>query len=270
MASDLSWNLEKVLKTASEIGYQGIELSFDEKGPVSLESTKEDLLNVKKLAEKYNMEIYSVASGLYWANNLVSDDEATRLKAKSIVAKHLEAASILGAETILVVPGYVNADFIENCPVVEYDVAYDRAVEWVNELKPVAEKFGVCIGIENVWNKIFLSPLEMRDFIDKADSEFIGSYFDVGNVVLTGYPEHWIKILNKRIKKVHLKDFRKNVGNLSGFVDLLSGDVNFPAVINTLNAIGYDGWLTTEINLNPEYPEVSLKNMYTTMKELIK
>lgn len=264
------WDLEKILKTASEVGYEGIELSFDEKGPVSLASTKEDLLAVKKLAEKYNMQIYSVASGLYWENNLVSDDITTREKAKIIVKKHLEAASILGAETILVVPGYVNVDFIADCTVVEYDLAYERAKEWVNELKPIAEKFGVAIGIENVWNKFLLSPIEMRDFIDAADSNFVASYFDVGNVLYSGFPEHWIKILGKRIKKVHLKDFKRSVGTLSGFVNLLSGDVNFPAVINALKAVGYDGWLTTEIGLNPDYPEFSLKEMYETMKEFIK
>src|SRR5659263_668632 len=87
------------------------------------------------------------------------------------------------------------------------------------------------IGLENVWNKFLLSPIEMRDFIDKIDSSYVGAYLDVGNVINTGYPEQWIRILGKRIKKVHFKDFRKSVGTLSGFVDLLAGDVDYPEVM---------------------------------------
>ncbi len=99
-----------------------------------------------------------------------------------------------------------------------------------------------------MWNKFLLSPLEMRDFIDKIGSDRVGVYFDIGNVLVTGYPEHWVKILGKRIARVHVKDFRTIVGNINGFVDLLSGDANFPAVMKELRAAGYDGYLTAEMN----------------------
>jgi hexulose-6-phosphate isomerase len=166
--------------------------------------------------------------------------------------KQLESAAVLGADTILVVPGAVGVDFIKNSEVVSYDKAYDYALEAFNELKCEAEKLKVSIGIENVWNKFLLSPLEMRDFIDKIHSEFVGSYFDVGNVINNGYPEQWIRILGNRIKKVHIKDFRRSVGNISGFVDLLSGDVNFHEVVKSLNDIGYSGYVTAEMDSNYE------------------
>jgi hexulose-6-phosphate isomerase len=105
---------------------------------------------------------------------------------------------------------------------------------------------GVAIGVENVWNKFLLSPLEMRDFLDKIASENVACYFDVGNVVLTGYPEQWIDILGHRIKRVHLKDFKRSVGTLDGFCDLLDGDVDYAAVMAALRRVGYDGPLTAE------------------------
>ena len=95
--------------------------------------------------------------------------------------------------------------------------------------------------------------MEMRDFIDKIDSPFVGSYFDVGNVVINGYPEHWIRILGNRIKKVHFKDFRRAVGTLDGFVDLLAGDVNYPEVVKALEEVGYDGWVSAEMIPNYKY-----------------
>ncbi len=123
----------------------------------------------------------------------------------------------------------------------------DRVREAMQELVPVAEKNKVAIGIENVWNKLFLSPVELRDFIDSFGSEYLGSFFDVGNVLLTGFPEQWIRILGKRIKKVHVKDYRKSVGTIDGFVDLLEGSVNWPEVMKALREVGYNDYLIAEM-----------------------
>lgn len=104
--------------------------------------------------------------------------------------------------------GVVNADFEIPGKVVDYATTYERSLEAMMELKEYAEQYKVEIGLENVWNKFLVSPMEMRDFIDKVDSKYVGSYFDVGNVLFNGYPEHWITILGDRIKKVHFKDYR--------------------------------------------------------------
>ncbi len=101
----------------------------------------------------------------------------------------------------------------------------------------------------------------MRDFIDKIDSPYVGAYLDVGNVVNFGYPEHWIKILGSRIKKVHFKDFKVSVGNINGFVDLLSGDVNYPAVMEQFKNIGYDDYVIAEMGVYKDYPD---QTIYTT------
>jgi hexulose-6-phosphate isomerase len=102
----------------------------------------------------------------------------------------------------------------------------------------------------------------MRDVIDKVGSDYVGSYFDVGNVLYCGYPEHWIKILGKRIKKVHFKDYRRAVGSLDGFVDLLAGDVDYVAVKKALDSVGYDGWVSAE--MIPPYKQYSETIIYNT------
>ena len=105
----------------------------------------------------------------------------------------------------------------------------------------------MALCVENVWNKFLLSPLEMKAFIDEFRSSGVGSYFDVGNALQTGYPEHWIGTLGSRIRRVHFKDYRRNVGTIDGFCDLLSGDINWPAVMQALRAIRYDGWIAAEM-----------------------
>ena len=238
---------------AQKAGFEGVEVALDAAGEVSLTSTEKDLLEVKKQAEEAGIRLYSVACGLYWDYWLNADSAAEREKAKDIVKKQLDTAQILGADTILVIPGCVNADFADPNKVVDYQTTYERSLEALCELKSYAEKTGVAIGLENVWNKFLTSPMEMRDFIDKIGSDFVGSYFDVGNVLFNGYPEHWIRILGNRIKKVHFKDYRKAAGGLHGFVDLLAGDVNYPEVVKALEAIGYDGWVSAEMIPNYTY-----------------
>lgn len=255
-------DLKKCFEIAKAAGFDGVEVALDETGPVSLASTKEDILAVKKMAEEVGVELYSVASGLYWTYNYTSDKAENREKAKEITKKQLQVASWLGCDTILVVPGAVHVVFDPDSEVIDYDVAYDRALEALRELAPVAEELKVSIGVENVWNKFLLSPLEMRDFIDKVNSPYVGSYFDVGNVLYSGYPEQWIKILGKRIKKVHFKDYRVSVGSLDGFVDLLAGDVDYVAVKNALDVVGYDGWVTGE--MIPPYKQYSDTIIYNT------
>lgn len=262
--------IEKIFALAADAGFDGVELALAEDGPVNLNSTKEDMEKIKVLAAQYGLELYSLASGLYWQTNYSASDPAKRNKAKEITKKQLELASYLGMQSILVVPGAVGVDFEPGSEVVPYDVAYDRCKEALLELAPVAEAYGVELCIENVWNKFLLSPLEMRDLIDSINSPFVGSYFDVGNVLYCGYPEHWISILNKRIKKVHFKDYRKDPGGLNCFVDILAGEVDYIAVKEGLDRIGYDGWVTAEM-LPPysQYPETIVYNTSNAMDKIL-
>jgi hexulose-6-phosphate isomerase len=217
---------------------------------------------IKKQAEEIGLDIPSLASWLPWEYSLTSENPNQRSKAKDIVRKQIEAAALLGAETALVVPGYVGVDFVLNSEVCDYEVVYERALEAFFELAEDAKAANVTIGVENVWNKFLLSPLEMRDFIDKINSPFVGVYFDVGNVLLTGYPEHWIRILNSRIKKVHFKDYRRSPGGFNAFVDLLAGDVDYPAVVTALKTIGYSNYCTAE--MMPTYKHYTNQMIYNT------
>lgn len=254
------------LEIAKAAGFDGIELALNETGEVSLTSTEKELLEIKKYAQDTEIELPSLATGLYWSYSLTSESKLIRDKAKSIVKKQLEMAAVIGADTILVVPGAVGVDFVSGSEIVSYDKAYDYALEALTELKAEAESLKVSIGIENVWNKFLLSPLEMRDFIDKVSSDFIGAYLDVGNIIYTGYPEQWIRILASRIKKIHFKDFRRSVGTLSGFVDLLAGDVDFPEVVKALHEINYHSYVTAE--MLPNYTHHTNQIIFNTSNSM--
>ncbi len=267
------WSLEEKFILAKEAGFTGFEIDLSEDGPVNLKSSEADLKAFRSLANKHGLEVSGLMSFLYWGANAASADPAAREKAASLLKRQIECAAGLGVDTILVVPGAVGVDFLPGAEIVPYDLAYERATEFIRAALPLAEKHGVTIAVENVWNKFLLSPLEMRSFVDQFASRHVGVYFDVGNVLATGYPDHWIRILGSRIKRVHFKDYRRNVGTVDGFCDLLSGDMDWPAVVTALRETGYSGWVTAEmIPPVPFYkhaPEVLITNTARAMDAIL-
>lgn len=260
--------LNRSFALAKDAGFEGVEVALAEEGEISLQTTTKQLLEIKKQADGNGIELYSVASGLYWDYWFNDDDPLVREKAVNNCKKQIETASVLGCESILVIPGVVNADFAASDKVVDYCTTYERSLEAFLRLKEFAEQYKVEIGLENVWNKFLLSPMEMRDFIDKIGSKYVGSYLDIGNTLLNGYPDQWVRALGDRIKKVHFKDYRKAAGGLHGFVDLLAGDLDFPAVMTALEEVGYNGWVTAE--MIPSYKYYTETIIYNTSNAMDK
>ncbi|NRF95727.1 sugar phosphate isomerase/epimerase [Paenibacillus frigoriresistens] len=252
--------IEQLFEYSQAAGYDAVELNLNPSGSVglTLDTTATEAEEVGRLARKYGIKLRSLSTGLLWGAPLSSQDEDQREQGKRIVSKQLELANVLGMDTILVVPGVVNAE-------ISYNDCYRRSQEEIGKLVPLAERLQVSIGIENVWNKFLLSPLEIARYIDEFNSAYIGSYFDVGNVLQFGFPEQWIRILGPRIKKIHVKDFNTKVGNINGFVTLLSGDVNWPEVVAALREIGYSDTITAELS---PFEKAPLQMIYDTARHL--
>jgi L-ribulose-5-phosphate 3-epimerase len=258
---DQNLSIGSCMRLAKDAGFEGIELALAAKGPLSLHSTDAEICKIRETAESIGLEINALATGLYWQYSLTSNRPDIREKALNVARRQMEVGKLLGADAVLVCPGAVGVDFkpqdvvpdaseiefFAGSEVIDYDVAYERSVLAMKVLGPYAEKLDIKIGVENIWNKFLLSPLEMRSYIDEINNPMVGVWLDVANMLMFGYPEHWIKILNKRIVKIHFKDFRCAVKTLDGFVDLLAGDVNWLAVREGLESIGYEGWANGEM-----------------------
>ncbi len=237
----------QAIKTAKRLGFDCLELTIDGAGELTCDTTKEAALRFRREADTAGIELLTVASGLAWGVSPTDPDPAIRSRAIQNAERSLELCAQLGAKTLLYLPGMVSASFVPSFVPQPYEKVAAWAKEAVEKLLPAAEKLKVHLGVENVWNRFLLNPVEMRDFIDQFQSEWVGSYLDVGNVLQFGHPEDWITTLGKRIKAVHMKDFRLAVGNLDGFVDLLSGDVDFKRIMPLFREIGYPGPYTAEI-----------------------
>ncbi len=259
--------IAKAMQQAKDLGFDGIELCVASEGVLTDNASEDECKNIVAKSKEMGIEIASVASLENWGCSPTSNSPEVRKKIIAFTKRALQVAKWLGTDAYLFIPGAVDVFFLPDAEVIPYDVCYQRAGEAVRELQPVAEQTGVSLCLENVWNKFLVSPLEMRDFIDSFKSKFVGSYFDVGNVLLTGYPDQWIRILGKRIKRVHIKDFKVSVGTVEGFVDLLEGDVDFDLLKKSLTEIDYNGYVTAEmLPYQPGRPEKTAEAMKKIFK----
>ncbi len=237
----------EAMQEVKELGFDAIELAIASAGVLTPETTQRECAEIAARARAMGLEISSLATGETWTLSPTANSPEVRQKSIAFTKKALQIAAWLGLDAYLYVPGSVEVFFLPDGEIVPYDVCYARAKQSLRELIPVAESVGVALCVENVWNKFLLSPLEMKDFIDSFGSKFVASYFDVGNVLSTGFPDQWIHILGPRIRRVHIKDYKVSVGSAAGFCDLLEGDVDFKAVKKALADIQYSGYVTAEI-----------------------
>ena len=197
-------------------------------------------------SKKAGLRIHSVMNQEHWRSPLSSGDPAVVEKSMEGMRTSLHNAKLWGADTVLLVPAVVN-------PETPYAQAWERSQRQIRKLVPLAEELKVIIGIEEVWNKFLLSPLEMARYVDEFQTPWIRAYFDVGNIEIWGYPQDWIRTLGKRIVKLHIKDFAfKNDPTIhkrtADFVPLLEGEIDWKAVHAALADIGYQGTATVELS----------------------
>ena len=256
-------SIEEAFTLAKSAGFHSVEVNLDASGDLNPESTDADILALKEKALSAGMRVSGVSTGLLWAYPLTDNDPAKREKGIALIRRQIEAAQLLGVNAILVVPGTVT-------PEVAYDVAYKRSQTALREILPYAQEKKIAIGVENVWNKFLLSPLEFARFLDELNVNFetpvARAYFDVGNILLYGFPEQWIRILGKRIVRIHVKDFKTGIGNMSGFCNPCQGDVPWAKVKTALDEIGYEDAISAEVGGTSTLPELGLKQIAEALK----
>jgi L-ribulose-5-phosphate 3-epimerase len=191
-------------------------------------------------SRKTALPIHSVMNAEHWRSPLSSADPAVVEKSLDGMRTSLRNAKLWGADTVLLVPAVVN-------PETTYAQAWERSQREIRKLIPLAAEVKVIIGLEEVWNKFLLSPLEFARYVDEFASPWIRAYFDIGNVAIQAYPQDWIRTLGKRIVKLHFKDFsfKKRVAE---FTPLLEGEIDWRAVHAALTDIGFQGTATVELS----------------------
>jgi len=228
--------LEK-FKMLKEVGYDGVELDAP---------SKLDRSEVIAARDESGLVINGVVDATHWKDTLSHPDAEVRKRGVSALETALRDAKAYGATSVLLVPAVVNKE-------ISYDDAYKRSQAEIRKTIPLSAELGVIIALENVWNNFLVSPLETARYIDEFESPQIRAHFDVGNVLRYGWPEQWIRILNKRIFKLDIKEYslkkQQEQGLWKGFnVEIGEGDCDWPAVMKALREVKYtNGWGAAEV-----------------------
>lgn len=228
--------LEK-FKLVKSLGFDGVEMD----SPNDLDDKE-----IVAARDEAGIIIPGVVNSKHWRSPLSHPDIAVREECTASMIDAFHKCKLYGGSTVLLVPAVVNDE-------VRYDEAWERSTAEIKKMLPVAKETGIKIAIENVWNNFLISPMEAARYIDQFDSDMIGWYMDIGNIVRYGWPHHWIKILGKRIIKVDIKDYSRKKqseeGIWEGFkVKLGEGDSDWKKVNQALAEVGYNGWGSAEVS----------------------
>jgi hexulose-6-phosphate isomerase len=235
-------DFEGMFKAVKEAGFEGIELNVDkdDRSAHSLTLEKGTPLDaVVKLSEKYSLPVVSISTSLGGGTGGNNED---RRRAHKVIRRQIECAKAFGSNLILSVPGFADNSIQE---------AYKNSLECYREIGEEISASGVFVCLEQVWNGFFTSPFDMARFIDDLNNPLIAAYFDVGNVLAFSWPEHWIEILGKRIRALHVKNFKRAGGLFRGgeWVGLEEGDADWAKVMPALRKAGFDGYVTAETSI---------------------
>jgi hexulose-6-phosphate isomerase len=265
---------EEDLTRMKAAGFEGVE------GRASV--TPDDAAKIRVIADKLGMRVHSVLYG--WALfNSPNKADVDRTFAESQAA--LRTAEAFGADAVLLVPCHIGERSGVGSPVtmprawefqIEYDdktghltrVVYsdnarfadyikahnhatDTSREWVSKLIPLAQTSKVVIALENVGNRLWVTPDIFAHFVRSFRSPWVKAYYDIGNHVRYAPPEQWILALGDLVSKIHVKDYKVNPADPNGMgqgVNIREGDVRWPVLRQALEAVNYNGWMTIESN----------------------
>lgn len=224
-------------KLVKDLGFHGIEFNAPLEVPIK------ELIDAR---DKTGIELPSLVNKDHWNRPLSDPDPKVRKFIVDSVVKTVQETKMLGGDTVLVVPGIVNEK-------VSYETAWKNSIATIRQILPKIENSGVKIGIENVWNNFLISPVEAKKYLEEINHPAVGWYFDIGNVMRYGWPEHWIETLGSKILKFHIKEFSRQIMNNEGLskgfgVELTKGDIDWPKVMKSIKDIKYKGeWMTLEV-----------------------
>ena len=241
-------SIDSALTQTKSNGFDALELSVSSEGVINTNTSKAECEIIRKKINDSGVFVDSIATGMSWGVSPTSDDESIRKQSISLHQDAIKVASHLECKALLFVPGVVKSPISPE--IVRYDRALDRLRDAINQCLPIAEDLNVDLCMENVWNGFFYSPIELRDFVDSFNSDRLGIYLDIGNLIgYQQYPPHWVELLNSRIKRVQIKDFQENfdwTGSFS-FCDIGAGDVPWSETIAALNSIQYKSTIIAEM-----------------------
>ena len=266
-------SLPEAIRRIADRGYDGVELLGDEPHAYFPTFDGEDEHDVREALDATGLSVSNVnantamgyyddapPSAFFEPSVVTADDEAREWRVE-YTKRAVDLAEAVGSPAVCLATG---RPLPGNPP----ERAHEYLRESLGEILDYAEPRGVDVGIEFEPELLVECTDEALDLIDDVGRDSLGINLDVGHAAVYGedLPET-IRRSAGHVTGVHLEDIvggrrGKHYHRIPG-----EGDLDFRAVFDALDDVGYDGFATLELYTYPDDPDHAAERAYEELVE---
>jgi inosose dehydratase len=269
--------LETALKEGAQIGYQGFELGnkFPQEGP----------------ALKAKLDEYGVVCVSGWYSGHLAegplDSEIEGCAAHMAKLQHNGCKVVVYGEVAGSIQGRIDMPLAKR-PRFTTDAQWQAYAGKLNAFGAhLQTTYGITLAYHHHMGAYVEAPADIDRLMTETDPAHVGLLFDTGHAYFGGATDP-VAVLKKHLERVvhvHCKDVRQQViaqarndgwsfltGVINGtFTVPGDGTIDFDAVLSTLHAGGYEGWLVVEAEQDPAVAPswVYAKKGFDTLKRIV-
>lgn len=238
---------------AARLGFHSIEWIFEAPGfetnPIWTAAGREE---IRGLIAESGVRVQSVCADYFMVRRLAGEAAAALGENRDALSELIVAAHAVGADRILL-------PLLETSAVDTPELARE-VVESLKHVAPVAERYGVTLGLE-----MEIAGVEYARLIESVASPQVRAYYDTGNSTAQGFDiaEDIVPLL-PLLHAVHIKDRVRGGGSQP----LGTGDTNFQGFFPRLFRAGFHGDFVLQ-HYFEQAPELEAERSLTFVQHLI-
>jgi sugar phosphate isomerase/epimerase len=255
------YELHEAVEILGDIGYDGVELLFDEPHLYPPTATDEAIEAVRASLDDADIEISNCNAFMLTAiedfhhPSFVEPDEAYRRRRIEYTLDALETAAALDADHISIEPGG---------PVPEdksREWALDTFEEGLRAVLDRAEDVGVDVLVEPEPDLLIETSEEFLALTERIDSPRLRCNFDAGHLFCVGEdPGELVEVLAEWTPHYHLEDIPAD--RTHEHTQLGEGGMDIEGFLQALEDAGFDGFVTVELYPYEETAEETAREAY--------
>jgi len=246
------YTLFETMKIIAATGYQGIEIMADVPHAYPLHLSDSDVAEIRNGLSDTQLEVSNINAFMHHADgdtyhpSWIEKDPLLRQKRVDYTLRCLDLAAALGARTISTEPGGPLQDMT-------VQQGMDLFLEGLSKVADKARQSGVKILIEPEPELLIENSSQFLNIMPELNPEAFGLNFDIGHFFCVGEdPADLVGKLKDYAHHFHLEDIaasREHYHLLPG-----QGAIDLPRVLNSIEAIDFDGFVTVELYTYEDRP----------------
>lgn len=258
-------SLEDSVREISKIGYGGVEILCDTPHAYPPDFGNNEIRSLKGTLASCNVEISNLnaftlyAIGDVYRPSWIEDDGRARVLRVQHTIDCIRLAKKLGAEHLSTEPGGPASADPHKLELFSAGLA--KAAE-------AAEEQGVRILVEPEPGLLIENSRQFRQFMQNVGSDYVGLNFDIGHFYCVNEdPAKLVYELSDHIAHFHLADIASS--RVHNHLIPGRGSIDFRPVLDAMDDIGYDGFVTVELYPYQDRPVEAAREAYDYLCSII-